>query len=143
MTTQTNSPEIRPAPAFARVALASAATAAALIALGYWPTVTQAGSAGINAMLAGIGVALLGGWAGSAPTVAYLAKPAQQHPIGILIGLGVRFGVTIGLTLVVWLSGAFPRTPLLLWVGIAQLVVLAVDVVGLVGLLKRAAREES
>ena len=121
----------------------SSATGAALALIGYWPTDDQAGPAGVNAMLAGIAIALVGGWAGSAVTIGYLTKPPQQHSNGILLGLSVRFAVTVGLTLASWLSEMFPSIPLLLWIGMAQLVVLAVDVPGLVGLLKRAAREAS
>ena len=137
----------RPAPAnprlvaaFLRVALTSAAAAITLALIGYWPTVSHAGSAGVAAMLAGIGVSLAGGWIGSLATIAYLRKPPREHPNGILLGLVVRFAVTLALALAAWLAGPFERLPLLLWVGIAQLVILLVDVLGLVGLLKRAAR---
>jgi CHASE2 domain-containing sensor protein len=110
----------------------STAAAATLALVGYWPTQVQAGAPGVSAMLAGIGIALVGGWAGSLPTVAYLPRKPREHAIGILIGLATRFGVTLGLAVAAWLTGVFPKTPLLLWVGIGQLVILAVDVPGLV-----------
>ena len=140
MTTQPTPANLRPTAAFPRIALVSAATAIALALVGYWPTVSLAGSAGVIAMLVGIGVSLVGGWAGSLPTIAYLRKPIREHLNGILLGLVVRFGVTLALALAVWLGGSFERFALLLWVAIAQLVILLVDVLGLVGLLKRAAR---
>jgi hypothetical protein len=124
-----------------RIALISTAAAALLALVGYWPTAAQAGSAGVTAMLVGIGICLIGGWAGSLPTVAYLPRPPRDHANGILIGLAARFAVTLGLAIGAWLTGMFPKAPLLLWVGIAQLAILAVDVPGLVVLLKRAAKE--
>ena len=132
---------LRPAPAFLRIALVSTAAAAALALIGYWPTKAQAGAPGVNAMLVGIGISLLGGWAGSLPTVAYLPRKPREHANGILLGLAARFAVTLGLAVAAWLTGVFPKAPLLLWVGIGQLVILAVDVPGLVALLKRAAKE--
>jgi len=124
-----------------RIALISTATAALLALIGYWPTAARAGSTGVIAMLVGIGIALVGGWAGSLPTVAYLPRQPREHANGILIGLAARFGVTLGLAVGAWLTGVFPKAPLLLWVGIGQLAILAVDVPGLVVLLKRAAKE--
>ena len=130
-------PNIRLLSAFARIAGCATLVAGALIAVGYWPTEAQAGAAGVRAMFVGVGIALAGSWAGSAPSIAYLNRPPQQHPIGILAGLAVRFGVTIGLSLAAWLADILPQTPLLLWIGIAQFVLLGVDVLGLIGLLKR------
>ena len=132
-----------PAAAFLRIALLAGVTACTLVLVGYWPTAAQAGPAGVRAMLVAVAIALAGAWAGSVPTVAYLSKPAQQHMTGILLGLSVRFVVTIGLTLAIWMSNAFPERPLLLWVGIAQFVILGVDVYGLRSLLRRTVKEAS
>lgn len=127
--------------ALARIALTSTAVAAALAIIGYWPTSSQAGPAGVTAMLIGIGVSLIGAWAGAAPILVYLRKPAREHANGILLGLASRFAVTLGLALAACFVGEISRTPLLLWVGISQLVILMVDVIGLVALLKRAAKD--
>ncbi|MFH1748944.1 MAG: hypothetical protein ABIG44_18075 [Planctomycetota bacterium] len=129
--------------AMLRIVLMAGVAAILLLAIGYWPTRILAGSAGLMGMLAGVAVALVGAWAGSLPTLLYISRPAREHPIGILIGLGVRFGVTMGLALAVWLCHVVPEKPLLLWVGIAQCVILGVDVTGLVILLKKAAKEVS
>ena len=141
--TQPTPAKLRPRVAFARLAGLSAATAVGLALVGCWPTAVQAGYAGVQAMLVGIGISLVGGWAGVVPTIAYLSKPPREHPTGILLGLGVRFGVTMVLMLAVWLSDVLPEAPLLLWIGVAQLVILAIDVYGLTNLLKRAAKETS
>jgi hypothetical protein len=129
--------------AFARIVLVSTATAVALAAIGYWPTVAQAGAAGANAMLVAIAICLVGGWVGALPTVAYLNRPPREHPTGILAGLAARFGVTLGLAIAAVLTRAFSDVPLLLWVGIGQLVILGVDVFNLTGLVRRAARDGS
>jgi len=119
----------------------SLATLVILGAIGVAPTRAMAGAGGTAAMLAGLAAALAGSWAGLVPTLAYLHRPAQQHATGILGGLAVRFAVTIGLAVAVWLVGAVAEKPFLLWVGIGQLVVLGVDVWGLTGLLRKAAED--
>lgn len=131
---------VRPVPAFVRLALLSTATAAGVALIGYLPTARLAGEAGVRAMLAGIGVALLGAWAGCLPTLAYLRRPAREHASGILLGLSLRFALTLGLAIAVWLADEFPRYPLLLWVAIAQMPLLLVDVLGLAALLRQGAR---
>lgn len=107
--------------------------------VGYWPTANVAGPAGVAAMFAGIGVALLGGWIGLIPSFIVLRRDPRQQINGILGGLGLRFAATLALTAAVYFTGAFEARPLVLWVALSQLVVLAVDTVGLVGLYKRAA----
>lgn len=139
--TKSDANSFRTTAEFPRLALLSGLTAVGLAAIGYWPTLAQAGAAGASAMLVAIAIALVGAWAGTLPPVVYLAKPPQQHPIGILMGLSTRFLVTMGLALGVWLTGLFPKAPLLIWVGIAQFVLLGVDVAVLVGLLRKAAKE--
>jgi hypothetical protein len=131
----------RAARAFALIGGRAAATAVILGAVGYWPTVAIVPEGGVAAMLVGLAVALVGAWAGTVPSVLYLRKPPQEHPIGILLGLLVRFLVTAGLALALWLTGAWAEKPLLLWIGMAQFVLLGVDVTGLVSLLKSAAKE--
>jgi hypothetical protein len=125
----------------ARLALTSLAVAAALALIGYWPTSSTAGSAGVTAMLVGIGVSLVGAWIGTAPVLAYLRKPPREHANGILLGLGTRFAATLGLALAACFVGDISRTPLLLWVAISQFVILMIDVVGMVSLLKRVAKD--
>lgn len=139
--TKTDNARLRPSVAFVKIALISTAVAAAVAFVGYWPTSSQAGSAGVVAMLVGVGVSLVGSWAGSAPTIAYLRKPPREQPNGILIGLSVRFAVTMGLALAACFVSGIERKPLLLWVAISQFVILLVDVLGLVSLLKNAAKD--
>lgn len=140
-TGEPTSPKLRPAAAFARLAAVSAATGLALAAVGYWPTRAQAGPAGVTAMLVALAICVAGGWAGTLPTLAWLARPAREQPTGIMLGLALRFVLTLGLALAAALAGSLAKAPLLLWVAIGQLVILAVDVAGLAGLLRRVGGE--
>lgn len=124
-----------------RLAGTSLATLVIVGVVGYLPTQSLAGVGGTAALLAGLAVALAGSWAGIIPTLTYLHRPPQQHAVGVLGGLAVRFAVTIGLAVAIWLTGAVAEKPFLLWVGIGQLIVLGVDVWGLTGLLRKAAED--
>jgi hypothetical protein len=135
--------DVPPLRAGVRVGGVSAGVAVLLAGAGYWPTQAVAGAEAVPAMLAAIGISLVGAWAGLIPTLAYLRKPPQEHPIGILGGLVVRFVVTVGAALALYLVGVLPERPLLLWVGLSQFILLGVDVFHLVGLLKAAAAKET
>ncbi len=54
-----------------------------------------------------------------------------------MMGMGLRFFVTLMLTVATVFSGLLPRTPLVVWIAIAYLVLLLVDTWAMVGLLKR------
>lgn len=126
---------------FATLAVRALLGAAVIAGLGYFPTRQLVGEEGIPAMLAGIAVALVGAWIGTAPMVYALAFPPQQQITGLMGGLGLRFGATIALGAVVWLSAGLAQKPLLLWIGMTQMVLIAIDVAGMVPLLKRSAEE--
>jgi hypothetical protein len=132
-----NRNELHLGTAVARLLLFSLAGAAGTSLVGYWPTAAVAGAAGVHAMFAGIAVALLGGWVGLLPCFFVLRRDPRQQVNGILGGLGVRFAATLALAAAVFLTGVFAPRPLVLWVAIAQLAVLAVDTIGLVSLFKR------
>lgn len=120
----------------------SLTAAAALAALGH---LIMAGprSAGLRtAMWAAIAVALVGSWGGSIAPLVCLKRTAAQFVAGFLLGLAARFGLTLLLTLLVLrLLPALSWNGLLLWVGIAQTVLLGVDTVVLLRLC--AARSEA
>lgn len=135
----TSSTRIDPLREFARIAALALAAGGGLALLGYWPTLRQAGSAGCSAMMLGLSVAVLGAWLGSAVPFYFVRRPLEQFSAGLLAGLGVRFGFTLGLALAVRSLEIVPAEPLLLWVGIGQVVILGVDVFGLVRLSHRVA----
>lgn len=139
MRTGTSRSDLHLGAALARLALFSLIAAGGTALVGYWPTAAIAGADGIRAMFAGIGVALVGGWIGLVPALFVLRRDPRQQISGILGGLAVRFAATVALAAAVFFTGVFEPRPLILWVAIAQLIVLAVDTVSLVGLYKRAA----
>lgn len=121
---------------------ASLALGGALLAvlIGYWPTAAQAGPAGVYALLIGVGAALLGSWAGSIAPLAMVGAAPQQFVAAYFLGLGTRFALTLLAALTLPAVVDAPRTPLLLWAGIGQVLLLAIDTVYL-GLLVRPRRE--
>lgn len=125
-----------PAHVLPRLALVSLAVAVGLAAAGWLPTAALGGAEATNAMLFGIGVALIGGWAGLSVPVALLRHPPQAFAWGAIGGLGARFLVTLTLALVLRQSGTLAIKPFLIWVGLAQFVILAVDMLGLVRLVR-------
>jgi hypothetical protein len=136
-----HSSEHHPLRAFARLGGLGLLVSVGIALIGYWPTASIAGRSGVTAMIAGICVALLGGWIGLIPSLIVLRRDPRQQANGILGGLGLRFAATLALTAAVYFTGVFEPRPLVLWVAISQLIVLAVDTVGLVGLFKKAAGE--
>lgn len=111
-----------------------------VVLAGYWPTASQSGAAGVTALLIAVAAALVGSWAGSVAPLWMIGAAPQQFVAAYFLGLGARFALTLLAALVLPAVLDVPRTPLLLWVGIAQVVLLAIDTVYL-GLLVRPRRE--
>ena len=137
----TTSERIDPVRCFVRIAAIALLSAVGLGAVGYYPTLSLAGRTGVSAMLLGIGIALIGGWLGSLPPFFFLNRSAREFPTGILGGLFVRFVSTLGIALGIWALDVVPRAPLLIWVGIGQVVILAVDTIGTVRLARSVTGE--
>lgn len=133
---QTTRPKIDLASAFLRLAAAALGATVVLVLLGWYPTVALAGADGPGALLAGVGVALVGGWFGIAVPVMCLHQPPRVLAWATLGGLGARFFVTLALALAASKLSSLPVKPLLLWVGLAQFVVLAVDMFGLIRIVR-------
>lgn len=123
------------------MALLSLGAAVILGLVGYWPTQEQTGREGLVAMIAALAICVIGGWCGLLSTLSYVNKLPQEFPNGVMLGLSVRFAVTLGLAVAAILAGKFHTTPLLIWVGTGQLVILAVDVIGLAVMLKHNTRK--
>lgn len=105
--------------------------AAVLIALvGVLPTRRLGGGEAIPAMIAGCAIGILASAAGGIP-VALGRKGKAADPAGrlnaMMLSMGLRLAVVVALGAVV-LAAGFERKPLLLWIGISYLVLLAVDV---------------
>lgn len=106
------------------------AVVAALVAIGYWPTVRIAGPAAVPAMLAGCAVSWFAGLAGALPVLfagALGGQPGQPRTMAALLATVVRMMVAALAGLVLALLGAFPKAPLLLWLGISYVALLPVE----------------
>lgn len=125
------------AAAMARLMGLALVTGLVLAAIGYLPTRNLAGAPGVAAMLTGICVVLVSAAAGLAPPILSLNAPAIERQKSLMVGAAVRFLVTLLLTVSTVFSGFLPRTPLVVWIAIAYLVLLLVDTWAMVALLKR------
>ncbi len=124
--------------ALARLALAGLLAAAVYVAAAWWPTHVLAGPHATTALLTGVLLAYIGAQAGNIPSALALMKPPREQAGGVLLGLALRFGVTVGLAIAAALSGWVPAKPTVLTVALAQMAILLVDVLGLLRLLRRA-----
>lgn len=109
--------------------LAWVAGAAVLIALvGALPTRRLGGEEAIPAMIAGCLIGALASAAGGIPVALgrKVTDPAGRLN-AMLLSMGLRLALVVALGALALASG-FERKPLLLWVGISYLALLAVDV---------------
>lgn len=138
--TQTAPRDVTIVGALLRLAAAGLVVCVAAGAVGYLPTRAIAGNAGVTGMLVGLAITLVGAWAGLAATVPMFRLPPREQVSRILGGFMVRFTVTIALAVAAAFSGLVPPKPTVLWVAIAQLLVLGVDTTLLVRMLKQGGR---
>lgn len=105
----------------------AAVTAAAL--LGFVPTRRLGGEEALRSMIGGCLVGWLASALGGIPVLLSRGKPVA--PAGrlqaMLASMGLRFGVVLALGAAAAFSGWFGLKPLLLWIGISYLALLAVD----------------
>ncbi len=102
----------------------------ALAALGYWPTTRIAGEQAVGAMLAGCAVSWFAGLLGALPVVFAGAPASGAGKASPMVALGatvVRLMVAALGGLVLALVGAFPKAPLLLWLGISYVALLPLE----------------
>jgi hypothetical protein len=137
--TDGDNPDIKPIGGFVRLGLLSMGVALMGLAVGFYPTYALGGPGAISAMLIGMGIALFATLAGLVPQVLTLNLEPRERQSGVLAGTVVRFILTLGLLLPMFLTGITSRVALALWTAIGYIVLLAVDVAGLVWLMKRSA----
>jgi hypothetical protein len=117
--------------------LAWVAGAAVLIALvGALPTRRLGGEEAIPAMIAGCVIGVLASAAGGIPialgrktarrTANTAADPAEKLKV-MMLSMALRLVVVVALGAAASLSGEFERVPLLLWIAIGYVALLAVD----------------
>lgn len=119
------------------LAAISLSCAAVLASVGYGPTLRLAGSAGIVAMLTGIGVSLLAGLLSAIPVVMSLGQPAANRATAILLATGIRFLFVLFAVAALVLTAAVEVVPFVVWVAMSYLVLLLVDTLMAVSMLKR------
>ena len=105
--------------------LLSIIAAVVIMAVGYFPTQAWAGSKGIAAMSLGVGIALLAALAGLVPSVLMIGQGGPRQMNGMLMGMALRFIITLVLLLAALLSGYLPKLALAVWVAIGYVVLLA------------------
>lgn len=133
----TVSQTINPLSEFARLAAVATGTAAVLGLLAYWPVVRFSGDAAIGALAAGLAIALLGSFCGTLPPCLFANVGHRELATGTLAGLGLRFFATIALSLLGAALFADQKATLLITVGFAQFVFLAIDTAGLIRIVRK------
>jgi hypothetical protein len=105
-----------------------AATALAAL-LGYVPTRRLGGEEALGAMIAGCAVGWLASALGGIPVALGRGKVANPTARlqAMLASMGLRFGVVLALGSAAAFSGWFGLKPLLLWIAISYMALLAVD----------------
>ena len=103
--------------------------AALIVALGYLPTKRLGGPGAVSAMLAGCAISLVASIVGSIPIIVASRGPGRQMPTAVMLSTALRLMVVLALALSAALSGWFERAPLLVWVAISYVLLLATDTV--------------
>lgn len=124
------------------VALALIVTAV-MIAVGYAPTKRMGGADAIAAMLAGCAISVVGSVIGAVPIITATRGPGRMIAQAVLLSTALRLMVVLALTLAIALSGWFLLRPLLLWVAISYVLLLAADTIHAVRVVGAAEDTES
>jgi len=117
-----------PAAEYVRFVLWAVGIAVALALLGYAPTRRLAGEGAIPAMFAGCAIGVLASAVGALPVM--LAKRSGTRPAplqGMLVSMLLRLATVLVLGLSAGLSGWFATRPLLLWIALGYVALLALD----------------
>ena len=122
---------------------ASLATAAVVMAIGYYPTVKIAGEGALVGMVAGCGASLLASCLGAIP-LAMAATGRVSHNANAVLGSTLIRFMTVLIVVVPLAFMKVPhRTVFVFWVAISYLLMLAVDTGLAVRTLRRADDNEN
>jgi len=102
--------------------------AAAIAALGFLPTRRFAGDAGVPAMLAGCAIGYVSAAAAGILLVAMRADTPEARMQRSFLAMTARLGTAAGLGAAMVFSGLFSTQPLLLWIAIAYVALLPLEV---------------
>lgn len=118
---------------FARFLLLAGAIVIFLAGVGYVPTKRLAGSDGTLAMAVGCVISLVASAMGALPVVLARrhagtdSQAAGRRVTAVMMSMAVRFLVVLILGVAAALSGLFVTAPLLVWLAISYLALLAAD----------------
>ena len=112
---------------FTRFVITAAAVVAALAAVGYFPTRRWGGPAAVEAMLAGCGVSLGAAVLGALP-LAVAAPAPQARAQAVLLGMALRFMAALAAGVAMAWAGDWRPAPLLVWLAVSYVALLAVEV---------------
>lgn len=121
---------------YLKISAAGIASAAAVAALGYYPTLRVAGADATGAMFAGIGVSLVAGWIGALPIGLHRQGDRLGKPQAVLLATTIRFIVALALSVSIILSDWFDRSVFGLWVGISYMAMLLAETICIVRVLE-------
>lgn len=100
---------------------------AALLTLGYLPTMRLAGERGITAMVAGCGVSLAGSVAGTVPFLLARGRGVTETVPALLGSIALRLIVVMTLAGITAWVGLLANRPFLLWVAVSHVGLLVAD----------------
>ena len=123
--------------AFTRLVMGLLVALAVAIVIGVWPTWRIAGVEGTTAMLAGSAITLAGGLAGSCVNAFGMARRPELAGHMMMAAASVRFVLVLAAALLVARCTELHEKPLLLWVVISYLTMLAGETVSLVRLIRK------
>ena len=118
---------------FARFLILAGAVVVFVAGVGYVPTKRLAGSDGTLAMAAGCVISLIASAMGALPVVLARrnagtdSQAAGRRVTAVMMSMAVRFLVVLFLGFSAALSGLFVTAPLLVWLAISYLALLAAD----------------
>ena len=118
------------------------ATALAVAAIGYFPTVRMRGGDAATALVIGCGVSWIAGCVGALPTAVALSSRPKQAATAVLASTMVRFITALVLVAPLVLSGWFDKTVLVFFVAISYLMMLLVDTLLAVRMIRRAEEQK-
>lgn len=113
---------------YTRFVALAVALAAALCAIGFLPTRRLAGERGVPAMLAGCGIGLISAALAGGLLLAVTADTPEARMKRSFMAMVARLAVVVSLGAAATLSGVFATEPLLLWIGIAYVALLPLEV---------------
>lgn len=113
---------------YARFLSLAAAIVVVLCAIGFVPTRRLSGDAGVIAMAAGCGIALVSAALAGGLLTAVGAETPEARMRRAFLAMVVRLAVVVAFGLAAALSGAVARQPLLFWIGTAYVALLPLEV---------------